>query len=161
MVSNGKAVCVPDNVFIVLSRHDGEEIHLAGLHFLDNPDGSFLVGEVFQGQLPGEAFAVAAQRIEESLKIVRRRRRTTSSVRRTYPCMDTATPPTTMNFTFASASTTNSFSNEGSIVGRRRPRTTPDHLGIASEHFQALEHRQPRETASHFFLQRFAEWIGQ
>lgn len=69
-------------------------------------------------------------------------------------------PPTTTNSAPASASMTNNFSNDGSIIGRRYPGFLADHPRVAAQHFQSLQWRQFGQVAAHSPFQRFLEVIN-
>jgi len=57
---------------------------------------------------------------------------------------------------FPSASRTNSFSNEDSIISRSAPRAAAEEEGIAPKHRESLQRRLPREAAADFEANGFA-----
>jgi hypothetical protein len=57
----------------------------------------------------------------------------------------------------ASASRTNSFSNEGSIVCGGTPFSAPQQQRIAPQHFQTLQRRQLGKGAAHSAADRLLE----
>lgn len=61
----------------------------------------------------------------------------------------------------ASASRTNSFSNEGSIISGWRPLgLSSQNPGIRLQHGYALQGRHPREATAHASAHLFPEMIG-
>jgi hypothetical protein len=60
-------------------------------------------------------------------------------------------------FSDFSASKTNNFSNDGSIIGGRCPGFLADHPGIPAQHFQTLQRRQFGQAASNSLFQRLLE----
>ena len=65
-----EVVRVMDDIGVGSPRHPGEEVDLALLGFLDDPDRTFVIREIVQGQFPGESLAVAGEGIQKQAKIL-------------------------------------------------------------------------------------------
>lgn len=59
----------------------------------------------------------------------------------------------------ASARSSNSFSNEGSIIGWRFPFPFAEHHGVFAKHFQTLKRRNCPQASTDFLFQRLPERV--
>jgi hypothetical protein len=64
-----KSIGILEHFVVFPSGHAGEEVELALFDFLDNSDGSFLIGEIIDGEFAGKTLTIMPQGGKQTVDI--------------------------------------------------------------------------------------------